>query len=354
MRKNYTLLTNNIQSKKNPEGLILEKSFQTELSTISKSDVLVFTRTAMKGVEPEYTAKSIEAGEKVKNHLKSVLSDVDYKYQGSVMTNTHIKGYSDIDLLTITNNFHTSEVTRVKQILENYDQRQRFNDDSIRKLESENNLGFYHGDSLNDLLVNRLESERKMQETYRDCNTGQPKAIKIKNLSLHREVDIVIANWYDDVRSIINNKGENRGVQIYNKKEHAKGKADYPFLSISRINDKSSLTKGRLKKMIRFLKHCKAESLLQIGLTSFDINAICYAIEVQDYADLSFYDLVPILYLQLKRINEDSNYADKLMSVDGREHIFRFDSEKKENLKQMLAEVEGIYFDLLESKKVII
>ena len=106
--------------------------------------------------------------------------------------------------------------------------------------------------------------------------------------------------------------------------------------------------------MIRFLKHCKAESLLQIGLTSFDINAICYAIEVQDYADLSFYDLVPILYLQLKRINEDSNYADKLMSVDGREHIFRFDSEKKENLKQMLAEVEGIYFDLLESKKVII
>lgn len=354
MRKNYTLLTNNIRTKKNPEGLILEKSFQAELSTISKSDILVFIRTAMKGVEPEYTAKSIEAGEKVKEHLRSVLSDVDYKYQGSVMTNTHIKGYSDIDLLAITNKFYTRDISHVKQILENYDQRQRFNDASIRKLENENNLGIYHGDSLKDLLVNRLESERKMKETYKDCNTEKPKAIKINNLNLHREVDIVIANWYDDVKSIINNRGDYRGVQIYNKEEHAKGEADYPFLSISRINDKSSLTNGRLKKMIRFLKHCKAESQYQIGLTSFDINAICYAIEAKDYADLSFYDLVPILYLQLKRINENSNYADTLMSVDGREPIFRFDSEKKENLKQMLAEVEGIYFDLLESKKAII
>ncbi|HZH88050.1 MAG TPA: hypothetical protein VFD78_02625 [Chitinophagaceae bacterium] len=354
MRKNYTLLTNNIRSKKNPEGLILEKAFQAELSTISKSDILVFIRTAMNGVEPEYTAKSIEAGEKVKEHLKSVLSDVDYKYQGSVMTNTHIKGYSDIDLLAITNKFYTRDISRVKQILENYDQRQMFNDVSIRKLESESNLGFYHGDSLNDLLVNRLESERKMHETYKDCSSEQPKAIKIRNLSLHREVDIVIANWYDDVRSIINNKGENRGVQIYNKEEHTKGQANYPFLSISRINDKSALTKGRLKKMIRFLKHCKAESLYQIGLTSFDINAICYAIEVQDYADLSFYDLVPVLYLQLKRISGDSNYANSLMSVDGREYIFKYDSEKRENLKQMLVEVEGIYLDLLESKKAII
>lgn len=354
MRNNYRLLTNNILAKTNPEDLILEKSFSAELSTISKSDVLVFIRTAMKSVEPEYTAKSIEAGEKVKEHLRSVLSAVDYEYQGSVMTNTHIKGYSDIDLLAITNKFYTRDISRVKQILENFDLRQRFNDDSIRKLESENNLGFYHGDSLNDLLVNRLKSERKMQETYKECNTEQPKAIKIKNLSLHREVDIVIANWYDDVRSIINNKGENRGVQIYNKEKHAKGKADYPFLSISRINHRSSLTGGRLKKMIRFLKHCKAESQYQIGLTSFDINAICYAIEVHDYANLSFYDLVPILYLQLKRISEDSNYANNLISVDGREHIFKYDSEKKENLKQMLAEVEGIYLDLLESKNVML
>lgn len=354
MRKNYTNITSNIQSKKNPEGLILEKSYQAELSSISKSDVLVFIRTAMKGVEPEYTRKSIEAGEKVKEHLRTVLSDVEYKYQGSVMTNTHIKGYSDIDLLTITDKFYTRDISRVKQILENSDNRLRFNEDSIRKLECESNSGAYVGDALTDLLLNRLKSEQKMQETYIDCNIDEPKAIKINNRNLSREVDIVTANWYDDVNSIINGKGEHRGVQIYNKRTNEKGEADYPFLSISRINNRSSLTNGRLKKMIRFLKHCKSESNYQIGLSSFDINAICYDIKSDIYKDLPFFELVLVIYNQLKRICEDDTYADNIISVDGREYIFRYDIEKKANLKQMLEEVEAIYFDLLESKNVLV
>ena len=354
MRKNYSQLARIIQSRLNPEGLILEKAFRDELDSISYSDVLVFIRTAMKGVEPEYTKRSKEAGEKVKDHLKTVLKDVEYKYQGSVMTDTHIKGYSDIDLLTISDKFYSWESSRAKQILENYDQRQQYRESSIRKLEYENNVSPYTGDSLADLRGIRLTSEQKMKEVYIDCDTSKPKAIKITNLNLKRDVDIVTANWYDDVMSIINDKGEYRGIQVYNKHEHKKGPANFPFLSVVRINDRGSYTNGRLKKMIRFLKHCKTESVYQIELSSFDINAICYSIDLEIYKDLHFYDLVPVLYKQLKRICEDNSYSDNIISVDGREYIFRHDSNKKANLKQLLTEVEGIYLDLVENKILVL
>jgi hypothetical protein len=350
MRKNYSQLTRNIQASLNPESLILEKAYQDELGSISYSDVLVFIRSAMKGVEPEYTRRSKEAGEKVKDHLKTVLTNVVYKYQGSVMTDTHIKGYSDIDLLTITNKFYSWDSSRVKQILENHEQKQRYREASIRKLEYENSVSSYSGNSLDDLREIRTKSEQKMKEVYIDCDINKPKSIKITNRNLKRDVDIVTANWYDDVTSIINDKDDYRGIQVYNKIEHKKGPADFPFLSIARINDRSSATMGRLKKMIRFLKHCKAGSVYQIELSSFDINAICYDIDPNKYNGLPFYDLVPVLYRQLKLICEDDTYADNIVSVDGREYIFRYNSSKKANLKQLLAEVEGVYLDLVESK----
>ena len=71
-------------------------------------------------------------------------------------------------------------------------------------------------------------------------------------------MDIVIANWYDNVTAVLRDKDSDfRGIQVYNKELNSKGDPDYPFLSIKRINDRSSKTNGRLKKMIRFLKNIK-------------------------------------------------------------------------------------------------
>lgn len=99
MAKNYKLLTESIKGRLNPEHFALTKAFSDELSTLAYNDVLTFIRFAMKGVEPEYTQRSRDAGERVKDHLKANLTQIDFRYQGSVMTDTHIKGYSDIDLL---------------------------------------------------------------------------------------------------------------------------------------------------------------------------------------------------------------------------------------------------------------
>lgn len=98
--------------------------------------------------------------------------------------------------------------------------------------------------------------------------------------------------------------------------------------------------------MIRFIKNIKALSNNEIKLSSFDINAICYDIEVSKYQNLSFYELVPILYLQIKSICENKSHSDNIISVDGREYIFRYNSDKLENLKLILNEIQSIFVDL--------
>jgi len=346
MPKNYTQLTESVRNRLNPEHKALTPTFIKELSTISYSDVLVFIRTAMKGVEPEYTQRSRDAGERVKEHLLKGLTQMSFRYQGSVMTNTHIKAYSDIDLLTISEKFYQVDNLAVRRILENSEERNKYYTASIGKMEKEINASSYQGSTLEDLIFNRLKSEEILSDIYSTCDKSKPKSIKIKNLSLNREVDIVIANWYDDVTSIINDKGEYRGIQIYNKEKHQREDADYPFLSIKRINDRSSETNGRLKKMIRFIKNIKAISDHDIKLSSFDINAVCYDIEVSKYKHLSFHELVPILYLQIKSICESKSHSDSIISVDGREYIFRYNSDKLENLRLVLNEIQSIFLDL--------
>jgi hypothetical protein len=346
MTKNYKQLTESIRGRINPENFQLPKFFSAELSTISYSDVLTYIRIAMKGVEPEYTKKSRSAGERVKEHLNKELTNVSFKYQGSVMTDTHIKGYSDIDLLTISENFYQYDSSKVKQILQNTTERAKYFQSAIDKLQREENVSSYTGNSIDDLRNLRLDSEKILLKIYSTRDISRPKAIKIKNLSLNRDVDIVIANWYDDVSSIINDKGEYRGIQIYNKDTNLREKADYPFLSIKRINDRSSETNGRLKKMIRFLKNIKANSNQEIDLSSFDINAICYDINISEYQNLSFYELVPVIYKQMMSICSDSTKADSIVSVDGREWIFRYKSAKIENMKILLVEVGSIFTDL--------
>jgi hypothetical protein len=353
MKRNYKDLTTRVKARLNPESISFQKALNEDLATISYSDLLVYVRIAMNAVPPDYTAKSKEAGEMVKKHLSKELVDVIYRYQGSVMTDTHIKGASDIDLLVITNKYYRIAWGKLNNILTDFSLKQKYYQSQISKLEKEASIGNYKGNDLEDLRLLRLESEKILNSIYQECDITKPKAIKIKNLNLNREVDTVIANWYDNLESIINGKGDNRGIQVYNKDKHNRGDVSFPFLSIARINNRSSLTNGRLKKMIRFVKNVKEDSDYDIDLNSFEINAICYDIDLDKYKDKSFYELVGVIYHQLKSITTNSFHADRLISVDGTETIFRGKPEKINELKLILAEIESIYTDLFEIKRAI-
>ncbi|MDR2408176.1 MAG: hypothetical protein LBE13_08705 [Bacteroidales bacterium] len=343
----YRQLAQNVQNRLNPDKeYLLERKVFSDLAD-APTDILKYIKLAMRGVEPEYTEKSIEAGQRVKEHL-SPLSNVTFKYQGSVMTNTHIKGASDIDLLTICEKFYSWDRAGIENVLNSYEEKANYSTTAISKLEKEvQYFSPYSGSPIDDLRQIRLESENILQQKYTQCDISNGKAIKIRNLSLKRDVDIVAASWYDNVNSVINDKDVDfRGIQVYDKNKNERCPVDYPFLSIKRINERGKNTNDRLKKMIRFLKNLKADAKQNIDLSSFDINAICYGISTEEYINQDYKGLVAILYVNLFTLCNNKSHSDNLKSVDGNEYIFRNNPEKLENLKRLFSEINSIIQDI--------
>ena len=209
-----------------------------------------------------------------------------------------------------------------------------------------NNFSSYTGDANEDLKLLRMDSERVLKSHYSICNTSNPKAIRITNQHFHRDVDVVIASWHDSLEYIAYNDDKYRGIKIYDKDLNTRIGPDFPFLSIDRINSRSSSTGGRLKKMIRFLKNIKADSTQCIDLSSFDINAICYDIDVNTYNNSHYLDLVQVLWLKLYHLCTNDEEKNKVKSVDDSEYIFKYNNTKKENLKKLEREVWNIYNEI--------
>ena len=339
----YRSLIERIQGRYNPEYNrdVQNRSIQ-DLTGIDR-DIARYVKLAMNEVDEYYTQRTFEAGENAKTHLRENLRfSVDFEYQGSVMTRTHIRGASDIDLLTITRKFNDTDYSKAMDFVRSNSY--GFGLDKVRSWLYYFNE--YTGNANADLRELRLDDERVLRMRYSQCDTSKPKSIKITNLHLHRDVDVVVASWHDSLNYIRCYGDEYRGVQIYDKDKDLRLGPDFPFLSIKRINDRSSETGGRLKKMIRFLKNVRTDSDKNIDLTSFEINAICYDIPMPIYRDAYYLDLVRILWLKLYNLCTDQSEADSLVSVDGTEHVFRGKPERLEQLKKLKNEVFTIYNEL--------
>lgn len=334
-----------IRDRYNPDSnLILERRFFSEIPQGTR-DVEIYVKRAMRAVEPDYTSRTKEAGEMVKAHLSSVLTDISYDYQGSVMTDTHIKGASDIDLLVVCEKFNGTEIDKVRKEVQKtwlYDGTQLH-----RLNQFKDSFSQYQGNSNQDLSQLRADIERKMIDTYEKCDISKPKSVKITNQHLHRDVDIVVVSWFDSLDYVLKGSPkEYRGIKIFNKDLGYAIGPDYPFLSISRINGRSAQTDGRLKRMIRFLKNVKEDSEKDIQLTSFEINAICYSIPVEQYCSLDYKQLVFLLWSHMYNLLQDENKLNNLISVVGTEYPFRDKPLKKEALRLLKDEVWIINVDL--------
>lgn len=87
---NYSSRIDNLRSRYNPDRIqLFEDSVYRETSGLV-GDTQKYVRIAMMAVDEEYTKKTKQAGEAAKDHLKSELINVDFRFQGSVMTDTHI------------------------------------------------------------------------------------------------------------------------------------------------------------------------------------------------------------------------------------------------------------------------
>ena len=347
--KNYDELVRKVKMRTNPESIserrLFGEHYENEFKIQAPTLILEYIKRAMDGVGEDYTRKSKEAGEAVKNHLKACLSDVDYEYQGSVMTNTHIRGNSDIDLLVISDLFYFSDRAGVNSLLSSSLERLMLESYQLINLKSAQESTSYQGNYLADLKRNRIESENKLTKEYSECDISKPKAIRLKNKNLHRDVDVVIACWYKTIQAIKENDKKLRNIQIYDKHENEIGRIESPFVGIARINSKDISVNGRLKKMIRFLKNLKVDSGSEIDLNSFDINAICYNIDTNNYNSKKYFELVVVLVDEFYRLTSNESYRNSLKSVDGSEYFFYGKPNKVKALRELNEELIGVFGD---------
>lgn len=355
MIKNYDYLVNRVKSRTNPdsinESLIMDKEFSTEIRNLSDKKVLEYIKRSMRGVEPRYTELTIEAGNKVREHLKSNNPNLDYKYQGSVMCNTHIYGHSDIDLVQISNEFYTHEPK--SEFTKAYTNVYLTQSQKARLLEIiDGNI--YAGIPLDTLRKIRLDAENVLSNTYKYVNVNKGKSIEVEPTNPKRTIDVVTASWYVNVDSVLENETAKKGIQIYDKIKNLRIPVDYPFLKIELLNKKDKAVNGRLKKMIRFSKNVKADSNKEMkALSSFDISSICYNIDEKTYQDLSYFELVFVLFSEVKRIIEDDNYRDSIMSIDKTEYIFKDEPKKLIALIDLYKELKSLNEDMLKSTPIL-
>lgn len=349
MTRNYEQLIQRVKQRSNPgamdESVLLEKSFSAELRGLYDKKVLVYIKRAMQGVEPVYTVNTIAAGDKVKVQLKNIYPNLDYKFQGSVPSNTHIKGYSDIDLVQICNGFYAHD-NRSNFVTENQKSNLSY-DQKIRLIEVINGAP-YLGNANEDLKKMRLNAEEVLTKVYKEVNITKAKSIEVNLTSPKRMVDVVTASWYKSVEAVVTANDYEKGIQIYNKEKNQRLKADFPFLKIHLLNRRDSDVNGRLKKMIRFLKTLKADSNIEIDFSSFDISSVCYNIEKVKYYDKSYDELVHVLFHELTKIASDLTYRNSIKSIDNTEHIFKDNPEKIIQLKLLLEELGTVNSDLIK------
>lgn len=345
MIQDYSNLIRRIEDRYNPDkNLLVEQRMFSDLSTEGR-DVAKYVKMAMSAVDDHYTAITKEAGEVVKKHLKDEQQymNATYRYQGSVMTNTHIKGASDIDLLTFTNKFVSTEISEVRKILKSPYSSVYDSYDLTKLRNYADNFSQYTGDFLQDLRELRASNERVMRKWYDECDIEKAKAVHIYNKNLKRDVDIVTACWQDKINFVVKEDEKYRGVAIYNKKTNSTEPPSCPFLAIENINNRSAVTNGRLKQMIRFLKNVRSDSDVKIELTSFEINAVCYSIPVDSYRNAYYLDMVYLLWNYMYNLLKDENQLLQIKSVDGTEYVFLKNRDKIAELRKLEDEVWQIY-----------
>jgi hypothetical protein len=299
---------------------------------------------AMQEVSTEYTRISVETAERVGRKLSVALTangiSVDFRLQGSVPLNVHIRGVSDVDLLTIDTGFYTYATAGMLSL-----------------------QGFYVSPtsrtSLGVLSDLRAAVERILKDKFPAATVDMSggKAVAISGGSLARPVDVVPSHWYDTVAYQSSRQEHGRGVTILDKKV-PQTIDNYPFLHIKRVGDRCDAALGGLRKSIRLCKNVKADAESEgseITLPSFDIASAMYHADMAALKIGSIYELRILSetqrFLDLLACNHD--YAKTLMVPDGSRPIFDTPAKLK-GLNQLSIEMDELAKEVAKEQRPIL
>lgn len=264
---------------------------------------------AMSPVEPKATARLILQGDRVEAQLRERLRPtypgIEFRRQGSVSNGTHIKYYSDVDVLTLIDKFTTLESP----------QQARFP---------------YAGNPDDDLLTLRRDCVTHLEAAFSAANVDNSgsTSIAISGGSLACQVDVVPANWYD-TNAYSQGQGEHlRGVMVYNRELKVR-KKNYPFLFNARIQAHDQSHAGIPRALIRLLKSLKADyeednHNQTIEFSSFDICSIVYRMPTEGLSVLRTdpLEITRQMLLWMDMLLSRQNLRDTLLVIDDSRLIF--------------------------------
>ena len=308
-------------------------SLNEAFNKMSYGKSATYALEAMQAISEEYTNNTYKQVERVQNQLTPGLKEygieVEYRYQGSVPTNTHIKLYSDIDLLTIHKRFYSLEHPLIPQYP-------------------------YTGDPLADLKELRAKSFRILDTVFHACeidNTGG-KAISICGGSLNRKIDIIASNWYNSVSYDKFSIETNRGIHILDNNNNTRI-TNFPFLHIHYINEKDKEVGGNEKRLIRLLKSLKADADENVNVSSYDIASLVFRM---DNSTLLVSNLERLRLLQncnqyLYKVINDSTFRESLYVANETRKIFCSDGAKVEEVAKLKKELESLIFEIAREIK---
>jgi len=273
---------------------------------------------AMQAVGKPYTDICIKEAERVGKQLHDGLAkraiEVEFRLQGSVPCDIHIRSTSDVDLLVISKKFF------------------RYSSTGLRAKRGDfNNPVDY--DTLKALVKLRNESEDVLRDAFpaATVETGNSKAIALSGGSLQRKVDAVPANWYDSDQYQESGNLAERGIEILNKAVPERI-TNFPFKHIEQLHLADEKTNGGLKKAIRLLKSIKANSEEEgeeIKLSSYDIASFMWHADRGRLAVESGQELKLLAEISnfISYLLSNREWAKGLKTPNGNDTIFSSDSK---------------------------
>jgi len=287
---------------------------------------------AMQAVDADHTRISVETAERVGKQLVSGLQilgiPIELRLQGSVALDVHIRGVSDVDLLTLETDFYT------------YDTRGAMSLGGQYRSPTQRT-------SLSVLGNLRTESLRILRDKFpaATVDTSGGKAIAIFGGSLARPVDVVPSHWHDTASYQASRLERDRGVTILDKKV-PETIDNLPFLHIHRVNERDKSVFGGLKKAIRLCKNVKNDAIEEgrkINFPSFDIAAAMYHADSVGLQAGFVNELAILAETQrfLDELYHDEAKAKSLIVPDGSRRIFDTD-DKYQGLRTLSYEMDEL------------
>lgn len=239
----------------------LQKAILAESFSEKIPDSIKYILESMQPIEDSYNKKTTEAARRVEELISKNLTTpfkVEFRRQGSTVSNTNIKTYSDIDLLALIGSYHyVQEPLKI--------------------------VSPYTGDAFADIKELRRQIVNILTNTYDEVDSSGSKSIKLVNKGLKRSVDVVPAFWLNIAKYEETWQEYWRGVHLFDFKKSERLKADFPFAHIEQVNDKGNATSDASKKAIRLLKTLKADAESEVKISSFQLTSIAHSIENARY-----------------------------------------------------------------------